>query len=167
MGKPKKIDNDPLEGLSSVDLRILVLSMVCTTEPVKLDWSKLADKGGYTVASARTTWNNARRKLTSQYDANGQDGTTTTAPTTPTSATKKARKTPASNKRKRGNKKGDNNDTTISETDATPLKFKSAPKDTAEAEDAATKDKSGGGEVKNESDDIQDEDESGAKAEEL
>lgn len=95
MAKAKEIPNDPVDALSVADLRILVLGLLCLTEPpkvnithspfllhshgslichiIQVNWEKLASKAHYTVASARTTWNNARRRLVATQPEGAED----------------------------------------------------------------------------------------------
>ncbi|EAW10297.1 putative histone h1.3 [Aspergillus clavatus NRRL 1] len=65
-GKPE----GPL-GLSASEAKVLLLGILCIGEGFKVDFDKLASRGGWTAGSAATMFGNAKRKL---FKLNPDDG---------------------------------------------------------------------------------------------
>ncbi|GFG11228.1 hypothetical protein IFM5058_05320 [Aspergillus udagawae] len=63
MASPAKAKPEGILGLSASEAKILILGFLCITDQYKIDYEKLASKGGYTAGSANVMFNKAKRKL--------------------------------------------------------------------------------------------------------
>ncbi|RHZ72911.1 hypothetical protein CDV55_103626 [Aspergillus turcosus] len=63
MDSPAKAKPEGILGLSAGEAKILILGFLCITDQYKVDYGKLASKGGYTAGSANVLFNKAKRKL--------------------------------------------------------------------------------------------------------
>ncbi|XHG00801.1 hypothetical protein AWENTII_004216 [Aspergillus wentii] len=95
-----KAKSETLLGLSMADARIIILGTLL--DPGKIDYEKLAQKGGYkNAASASTTYRNARRKLVELHGADMTNNDASAAPTADGQSTNETpKKAPAKRKSK-------------------------------------------------------------------
>ncbi|KAF7119120.1 hypothetical protein CNMCM5793_008860 [Aspergillus hiratsukae] len=63
MASPAKAKPEGILGLSAGEARILILGFLCIQDQYKVDYEKLASKGGYTSGSASVMFLKAKRKL--------------------------------------------------------------------------------------------------------
>ncbi|KAJ5692035.1 hypothetical protein N7462_001458 [Penicillium macrosclerotiorum] len=82
-------------GLSTSEMRILIMSIVCQeTKAGKttLDYERLGNKLGYTLGSVKVMYGNAKRKLSKLHGDSSIAPSTSENETTPTKAPKRPRK---------------------------------------------------------------------------
>ncbi|KAL4899774.1 hypothetical protein BDW74DRAFT_183420 [Aspergillus multicolor] len=81
MAAAGKAKPEGILGVSQSEARLLLLGLLCTDEPGKVDFDKLVIKGSYkNVTSAAVCYRQAKRKFLA---ANGVEPTSTNAPITP------------------------------------------------------------------------------------
>ncbi|RHZ62796.1 putative histone h1.3 [Aspergillus thermomutatus] len=79
MASPAKAKPEGILGLSASEAKILLLGFLCITEQYKVDYEKLASKGGYTAGSASVLFLKAKRKLVELNPDNSTENGSSTA----------------------------------------------------------------------------------------
>ncbi|KAL2003811.1 hypothetical protein VTN02DRAFT_2165 [Thermoascus thermophilus] len=74
---PKK--GDLILGLTPSEAKLIILGVVSSNEPPKVDMNKLAEKGGYKLGSASVLYNKAKRKLFELHGDAANGATASTA----------------------------------------------------------------------------------------
>ncbi|PKX92965.1 putative histone h1.3 [Aspergillus novofumigatus IBT 16806] len=139
MASPAKAKPEGILGLSAAEAKILMLGFLCITDQYKIDYEKLASKGGYTAGSANVMFNKAKRKLAelnadnstkNGSSAAGEASSSKTATATPKKGQAKRKKAAAAADAEDGGAEG--------EEAATPTKPKRQRKTPAKKGAAAT-----------------------------
>ncbi|GIJ82251.1 hypothetical protein Asppvi_000757 [Aspergillus pseudoviridinutans] len=145
MASPAKAKPEGILGLSAAEAKILILGFLCITDQYKIDYEKLASKGGYTAGSANVMFNKAKRKLVELNPDNSTENGSSAAGEASSSKTATATPKKGQAKRKKA-AAGAEDGGADGEEAATPTKPKRQRKTPAKKGAAA---KAGAGNVEN------------------